>query len=1153
MESSAPVASLRRRLRRMYRRDALFQAIAALCWGIAVVAAVGLAGVVLEAWLWMPTGLRIALMTGATALFGGYVGLRVAPPLLQWIGAWPLPSDERLARTVGAATPEIADRLVALFQLDEGRTSTAPPAVRAAAVQQLSNALDAHSFNALVDPTRVRRAAPWLMLPVVVALLAWTVLPDASARLLAPTTSFERPAPYALNITPGHAERVQGEALTIEAALIDRIDDRRPESVVVEMETPDGSRTQRMTARSEDDTWTLDLPNVRSDFSYRVRTSEVTSPEYTVDVATRPLVRRLNLTVDPPSYTQNDPERLDANTGDVEALQGSTVAVEASLGGGPITEAVLRFADGSEQPMKLEGTTAAGTFTVQESTTYHIHLRNEEGVANPDPVRHDVTARADQPPRVSFEAPEPGATLGADRVAELALRLRDDFGFARLRLHYRLDRGDTDRDNADTEDTTYESLEIPLERPLQTEQQVEHTWLLVQDSDLDLMPGDEVVYYAEVWDNDAVSGFKSAETATQRLRMPTAADRYEELNRSQDDTEQSLTSIQERSRAMQEQFEQLRDEVRRTQEASWDDQSQAQQMRQQQEAMSNQVEEAARQMEETTRQMEREDLGREETREMYREMQEVIREINDPELQEALREMQEAMESMDFRQMQESMSDTEENMESYQERLERAMELFKRLRAQQKLDEISDRAQELRDTQDAIQEDTEAAEQAAEQTASERSSEDESNSGTDTEAADADALQERQERARERMEELQESLGEMGEERSDTSGLSSEDMEAMQEQMNESGIQEQMEAAAEALQNQDWQPAQSAQQQASDGLGEMSSSLSQMQESMGQGQQSINAEGIWYAIENILWLSQEQEQLRNEVGRLTNDGAQLRTLTQPQQRLRTGLEAVGDSLSAVARSTPQLSRVVREKLGAGLNAMQEAVNQLDTRNGRQARPAQTESMTHLNELAKLLSDVLDQMEGGGQGGGGMSMDQMMQQMEQMTGDQQALNQALQEHLQNVGGDRLSVDEEARREQLQAQQEQLQQQMQSLSEEDAADSMMGDLDRIADEMEQSLEEMENPRNERDDLLDRQQRIVSQMLEAQRALQSQGQSDSREGQRATDVERRRSPDELPPEEATEVLRQGLLDALEGGYSPEYETLIRRYFEALEAREE
>ncbi|MES3629990.1 MAG: DUF4175 family protein [Longimonas sp.] len=1132
----ASVATLRGRLRRAYRRDALLQAVARLFWTLAVGGGAILAFLLLEALIWMPAAVRVVLLSSAVLGGGFYLGARVVPPLLQWVNIWPLPSDETLARTVGRVTPAIADRLVTLFQLDAGRTSHAPAAVRTTAVQQLSEALDAQSFDALVDADRVRHALPWLLLPALAVAIGWTVLPDASARLFAPGTSFERPAPYALQVQPGDVERVQGEELSIEARLVDRIDATRPEEVMVEMDTPDGLRTQRMTAQSDENTWTLNLPNVREGFTYRVRTPQTSSSYYTVDVAARPVVRGLQAVVTPPAYTNRAAEQLSPNRGDVTALRGSNVELTLRLGGGPITEAVVRFEDGSERPLEVDDGTATGGFTVDRSTTYRIHLRNDDGVANPDPVRYEVQARADQPPRVEFEAPEARANLGSDRVADLQLRLRDDFGFSRLRIHYRMDNGDDS-------DAPYESFDIPLSEPRNTDQRVAHTWMLVQDSGLDLLPGDEVVYYAEVQDNDAYAGFKSAETPTRRLRMPTAADRYADLDRSQDDTERALNEVRERSSAMQQQFEQLRDEVRRTQEASWEDRSAAEQLSEQQQAMSEQVEQAARQLEEATRQMERDGLAREETQQMYRELQDIVSEIDDPELQQALRDLQDAMESMDFRDMQEAMSNVDDQMQDYQERLERAMELFKRLRTQQKLDEMSDRAQQLSEQQQALLEDTEAAEHDAA-----ASSEAETDTEMDTAPEASADLSRRQGDLQQEMDALEQALDELAANFEDTQGAPTDDLEAMRERMEEAGIQDQMEAAAEALQQQDWQPAQDAQQQASDGLGDMSSSLSQMQEGMSQQQSDINAAAIWYALENTLWLSNEQERLRSEVGQFASDGAQLRTLVGDQQRLRTGLQSVGDSLSAVARNTPQLSRVVRDRLGAGLNAMQEAVQHLDERQGHRARPQQTQAMTHLNELALLLSEVLDQMDGSGGGEGGMSMDQMIQQMQEMTGDQQSLNRALQEHLQNVAGERLSVDEEARREQIAAEQQRLQEALRSLNEEDAADQLMGDLDRIADEMEQSLRDLENPRNERD-LLDRQQRIVSRMLEAQRALQAQGQSDDREGDAVTDFERRASPDELPPEDAADILRQGLLDAMEGGYSPDYEALIRRYFEALE----
>ena len=1129
MESSAvSVASLRQRLRRMYRRDARMQAAAAFFWGLVGSGALCALIVALEAWLWMPPPVRIVVLSSGAAGAGLYLGHTVFPPLLQSLGIWPLPSDERLARTVGASTPAIADRLVALFQLEEGRASASPPAVRHAAVQQLAAQLDPEPFDALVDTDRVRRAAPWLAVPVLATALIVAgpvaLFSDASARLFSPGTAFERPAPYVLQVAPGSAELVEGDDFTVEAHITDQMGEP-PSEVVVEMDTPDGVREHRM---SQDDshTWTAALSNIRSSFSYRVRTAEVQSTTYDVDVAARPQVRRLNVTVHPPAYTNQTPESLPANTGDVTALPGSEVHVQATLGGGPITEAALQFEGTADRPMTVASDNASARFTVEQPTTYQIHIQNEEGIPNPDPIRHRVEVRPDEPPRISFEAPDPMTTLESDRTTELDLRIRDDFGFSQLRIHYRPHYG-----GESDEDVSFESFDIPIDAPYDTDQRVEHTWLLLQDTGLDLLPGDEVEYYAEVWDNDAVAGFKSAETNRQRLRMPTAADRYADLDRSQDDTQSALDAVNERSSALQQQFEQLRDEVHRTQDASWEDREEAQRLREQQEEMSQQIDEAAQRLEESTRQMERDGLAREETQQMYQELQDVIQEIDNPDLQDALRQLQEAMEELDFGDMQQSMGDVEDELADYQERLERAMELFKRLRTQQKLDEMTDRADQLDEQQGDLQSDTEAAAQDAD------------------EAPDSDALQRRQEDARAEMEALQEALDDFAEDLADTPNAPTDSYDDLQEQLEQGDIQEQMEAAAEALQQQDWSSAQDAQQQAGDQLADMSESLGQMQAEMDQAQSQMNVNAIWYALENTLWLSKEQEALRNEVSQFADDAAELRTLMRTQNNLRTGLESVGDSLSAAARNTPQLRQVVRERLGAGLNAMQQAVQHLDDREGDQARPQQTDAMTVLNELALLLSQLLDQMEGEGGGeGGGMSMDQMIQQMQEMSGDQQALNRELQEHLENVAGERLSVDEEARREQIAAEQERLQEAMRAMSEEDAADQMLGDLDDIADAMEESLRDLENPRNERD-LLDRQQRILSRMLDAQRALQAQGQSDDRQGDRPGDIERRPSPDELPPHEATEALRQALIDALEGGYSTEYETLIRRYFEALE----
>ena len=90
-------------------------------------------------------------------------------------------------------------------------------------------------------------------------------------------------------------------------------------------------------------------------------------------------------------------------------------------------------------------------------------------------------------------------------------------------------------------------------------------------------------------------------------------------------------------------------------------------------------------------------------------------------------------------------------------------------------------------------------------------------------------------------------------------------------------------------------------------------------------------------------------------------------------------------------------------------------------------------MTRLNDLALLLSDLLDQMmnPSSGSGSGTPSMQQMMQQMMQMSGQQQQLNQQIQQMLNDTQGQRLSQDQQGRLQQLRQQQDALRQQLEEL--------------------------------------------------------------------------------------------------------------------------
>jgi hypothetical protein len=167
----------------------------------------------------------------------------------------------------------------------------------------------------------------------------------------------------------------------------------------------------------------------------------------------------------------------------------------------------------------------------------------------------------------------------------------------------------------------------------------------------------------------------------------------------------------------------------------------------------------------------------------------------------------------------------------------------------------------------------------------------------------------------------------------------------------------------------------------------------------------------------------------------------------------------------------------------------------------------------------------------------------------MAGEQGKLNDQIQQFLNDMQGARLSQDAQQRLRQMAAQQEALRRQLEEMggSAPDAADRLLGDLEQIARQMQETISELQGRQIDRR-TFERQQEILTRLLNAQRSMRERGREKKREGKSSEDL-KRESPSELTPDERAERLRRDLLRALESGYSADYEELIRRYFEALQ----
>lgn len=1064
--------------------------------------------------LWLPTLWRGALFwvwigTGV-ALLSWFV---VRPWMTGWLGR---KRYKTIAHSVTRNQPHVQSRLVSLLELCNGESSAAPRSLVDSAVKALNTEV---SGLPLIEKVNWRQPMVWsryaaipLGLIVVLTLAAPQGFRDASIRLFSPGTTFERPAPFALAVTPGNIEVTRGDSLTIIATASG---ETLPEIVTFELGVPGESSLRSQSVRSDASGRFLHQEhNLRLPLRYRAVAGSVWSPWFHVTVIDRPILRNLQVTLRPPAYTGLPAEQLPPGTGNITALQG-TVANIRVRSSDPDVTAWLSM-DNSDQDLILDD--MAGAFTLHEETTYRVILQSSSGVQNLDPITYSITPLIDQYPSVELISPAPQTNMDFALLVPLDIRVRDDFGFSRLTLSWRLS-------DSRFGDTMEAFEEIILSLPGAPE--VQYLWDLGTTTGLDIVPGDVISYFVTVWDNDGYNGPKKSVSATQKLRLPSIAERYEALESTQDETESGLESLIDDAENVREQFEELRDELREKQDADWDDQQSLESLRQAQEELQNRVDELTNNMEEAAEQMADHDLVSDELLKLFQELQNVTEEISSPELAEALEQLQEALTEFDPALMQESLEDFEFNDEMFRERIERTLELFKNFQVQQQLEETERRAEDLQEVQDNL------AEQTAEDTPTETSG----------------GLAEEQMQAADEMSAIEAKMEEIADRMRELQRAPVQQMEQLNEQTQAQELPEGMRENAQQMQAGQMQQANQGQQQMSQSMQQLQSDLQNVQMGMQGQQMQVNMAALRLILSNVLRLSYDQEDLRRNIADATRDSPLLRDFAREQSVLAIGGTVVADSIQSLGRTLPQLSRAVQEFAGNALMSMETSIEMLTESNNLAAESSAAEAMTNLNNLALLLSDLLGQLmdASSSSSGGAMSMEQMIQQLQQMAMQQDQLNQALEEFFGRSPGERMSADMQERLRQLAGQQEAMRRQLTELARErDLASQLAGDLERIAEQMAESIQELQSGQVNRP-TRQRQQQILTRLLDASRSLQERGEEERREGRRSTDIERV-SPGELQNNLTQDELRRALMDALESGYTKDYQALIQRYFELL-----
>jgi DNA repair exonuclease SbcCD ATPase subunit len=174
----------------------------------------------------------------------------------------------------------------------------------------------------------------------------------------------------------------------------------------------------------------------------------------------------------------------------------------------------------------------------------------------------------------------------------------------------------------------------------------------------------------------------------------------------------------------------------------------------------------------------------------------------------------------------------------------------------------------------------------------------------------------------------------------------------------------------------------------------------------------------------------------------------------------------------------------------------------------------------------------------------------MGKMQGLSQGQRSLNRSTRELLERLAGkERLSMTDEQRLAQLAAQQEMIRQGLQEVTENlDEAEDLLGDMNELGKDMEQVGKDLGDHRVD-PRILERQQQILSRLLDAQRSVRQQEMSPDRESRTGT-LASRTSPPPLPESllQSQRTLEEDMLRGANDHYPSQYRKLVEDYFRAL-----
>ncbi len=942
------------------------------------------------------------------------------------------------SKIIGAHFHEVDDKLVNVLQLSENISSSD---LLLASIEQKAEKLEPVPFKNAINFKSNKKFVKYLAIPFLIWILIFisgngNLFTQSFDRVVHHKIAYSPPAPFNFIVLNKSLQAIEGKPFVLK---VGTEGDLIPEDVKIFFKEESYYLKNEAPGR-----FGFNFDNPQQSITFYLEANGFESVEYVMKVVSIPKIVDFEMVLDYPTYTKRKLESI-KNTGNAVVPDGTIVtwnvtSKNASNISFDFPEEKFSGQKVSKDFFKIER-------AIRTNLDYTVSTSNDK-LSNYENLKYRIDVIPDEYPKIIVKSDIDSVSRGP---VQFVGQISDDYGLSRLQVTAK----------------NVESNELVLHNlPISKSDFEEFFYVFPNGLILEVGKGYEI--YFEVFDNDGIHGSKKVKSESFFYKNKTDSEINEELLLEQKESLERMDNSAQSAKEMQKAIERLSDKLKRKDDQNWNDKKELDKFLQRQKQYKEILKKNTDKLFDNLEEMD--DESSPEMQEKNDDLKSRIEETKELlKKEDLLRQLQELTDKLQKEDLLQNVEKLKQQTKQETRSLERILELTKRFYVEKKFNQIHKELDELSKEQNELSE-------------------------------SEDNKSENQKKLNKKFDSIQKDLNDL---QKDNKGLK-QPMDIPSTKTDEEKIDSVMKQAEQELMKEVMSDSEKSEKnfKAKKNQKSAAKKMKELSEKMKSGMQQMememldeNIDDLKQILDNLILFSFQQEEVMISLDDKNSKNADYPGKLKKQQILKEYFEHIDDSLYTLSLRMVKLSSKIQTEIADAHYNLEMSLENIAENNMKKGISNQQYTMTAANNLADLLSDILESLQNKKPGNGkGSGKDGEEISLPDIIKKQSELLQKAKEGMKPGEGESGKSREQMSGEQFEIfkQQSELRQQLNDLLNGELNSSNEGK--RLSNQMEQ-LEKLLLEKGITNEVLDRMQKLEYELLQLENASSDQKKDNKR----------------------------------------------------------